>query len=126
MWADHGELRKSGRGFSCATCPERVQKLRRCKEERMDFDEADGSMWPMYVEKGGAMYGFCPAKATWDSEATSVFRMLIISAETGTMLEVGGIYDQPDWWVELVSEFIPRYNQNKLVSIAKAFIGKGK
>lgn len=126
MWADHGELRKSGRGFSCATCPGRVQKLRRCKEERMDFGEADGSQWPMYVEKGGAMYGFCPAKATWDTEATSVFRMLIISAETGTMLEVGGIYDQPDWWVELVSEFIPRYNQNKLVSIAKAFIGKGK
>ncbi|CAB4170056.1 hypothetical protein UFOVP901_32 [uncultured Caudovirales phage] len=92
----------------------------------MDFGEADGSIWPMYVEKGGAMYGFCPAKATWDTEATSVFRMLIISAETGTMLEVGGIYDQPDWWVELVSEFIPRYNQNKLVSIAKAFIGKGK
>lgn len=126
MWADHGELKKSGRGFSCATCPERIQKLRRCKEERMDFGEADGSQWPMYVEKGGAMYGFCPAKATWDTEATSVFRMLILSAETGTMLEVGGIYDQPDWWVELVSEFIPRYNQNKLVSIAKAFIGKGK
>ena len=92
----------------------------------MDFTEEDGSLWPMYVEKGGGLYGFCPGKATWDTEATSVFRMLIIAAETGTMLESGGIYDQPDWWVELVSEFIPKHNQQKLISIARAFVGKGK
>jgi len=125
MWADPSELKKSG-GFSCHKCPKRVQELRRCREDRMDFTEADNIMWPMYIVPGGELYNFCPGKSTWDIEASSAFRMLIIAAETGTMIDEGGISNQPAWWVELLSEFVPRYNQQKIFSLAKAILGKGK
>jgi hypothetical protein len=92
----------------------------------MDFTEADGAIWPMYVEQGGESYGFCPGKATWDFEAASTFKMLIISAETGRMIEEGGLYDQPDWWIDLLASFLPRYDQQKFFSRAKAVLGDPK
>jgi len=92
----------------------------------MDFTEADGSLWPMYVEKGGELYNFCPGKAQWDHEAVAVHRLLIIAAETGTMLEEGGIADQPEWWVELLSFFLVRYDQTKFYTRANAILGNQK
>lgn len=92
----------------------------------MDFTEADGAQWPMYVEQGGEMYNFCPGKATWDHEASAIFRMLIICAETGKMIEDGGLYDQPDWWIEMLAVFLPRYDNQKFSSRAKMILGDPK
>lgn len=125
-FADHGKLKADGRNFNCAECPERVQRLRRCREEREDFTEADGAAFPMYVEKGGELYGFCPSKATWNPAIAETFRLLMISADTGAMLVTGGIYDQPDWFVEALSWFLPKYQQTKLSLYARMFLGDGK
>ena len=79
--ADVTALKEEGRNFNCLECPERIQKLRRCREEREDFTEVDNpSVFPMYVNRGGELYGFCPAKATWDPELASTFRLLMIVA----------------------------------------------
>ena len=124
--ADHGKLKASGRHFDCATCPERVQKLRRCREDREDFDTKDGAMWPMVIDKGGETYGFCPAKSTWDREAIQVFNLLTLSAETGTIEYVkGGLVDQPEWWVNELSWFIPRYKMVQFIARAKMILGDG-
>jgi hypothetical protein len=125
-FADHAKLKADGRNFNCADCPTHIQKLRRCREDREDFTEADGSVWPMYVEKGGELYGFCPSKATWDPHLAETFRLLVITSETGVMLSSGGIVDQPDWYVEALGWFLPRYQQTKLGMYAKSFLGDGR
>lgn len=89
----------------------------------MDFTEADGAMWPMYVEQGGEMYGFCPAKATWDHNLYRLFQLLLIAAETGVMIEVGGLRDQPSWWIEQAAWFFPRYDAIKFGSRMKSVLG---
>jgi len=102
-----------------------VKTIRRCGEDRDDFTEADGSIWPMIIEPGGTQFGFCPAKAAWDGEALSVFRLLGLAAETGTLYEAGGLSNQPDWFIDLASWFIPLYKQRKLAMYAKAILGDG-
>lgn len=79
----------------------------------------------MVVEPGGSPFGFCPAKASWDPEALGMFRILVLAAETGTMMEDGGLSSQPEWFIELASWFIPLYKQRKLATIARAFLGDG-
>lgn len=74
-------------------------------------------MWPISIYKGGTQYGYCPAKATWDEGAVSLFRKLVLSTETSVMLESGGINDQPDWFIEQLSWFAPRYKETKLMSL---------
>lgn len=80
----------------------------------------------MYIERGGNLYDFCPGKATWDNEAVSIYKMLVISAESGIMLETGSLLEQPDWWVDLLSWFLPLYSDNKFYSRARAILGDGK
>jgi len=112
--------------FRCSSCPTSVQKLRRCREERFDFDEKDGSFWPIQIQKGGALYGFCPAKATWDARASVLFKALVVCERTGAHWEEGGIADQPDWWIDLVSEFVPMMEESRFYSRARAILGDGK
>lgn len=80
----------------------------------------------MYVMKGGEQYGFCPGKATWDAEATSIFSSLVVTAETGAMLKAGGLEDQPGYWVDLLSEFLPRYSDQRFIQRAKMVMGDGR
>lgn len=82
-------------------------------------------MWPMYVIDGGTPFSFCPGKATWDRSATSTFRLLVVCAETGSLYSEGGIGDQPDWFIELLGWFLPRYNDLKFISRARFILGDG-
>jgi hypothetical protein len=124
--ADHGKLKASGRSFDCNGCQERVQKLRRCREDREDFGHNDGAAWPMVVDKGGSQFGFCPAKATWDRQAVYIFQLLQLAAETGATQYVrGGLVDQPEWWVNELSWFVPRYKMLQFISRAKMVLGDG-
>lgn len=115
-----------GRNFDCHKCSEGVKKIRRCQEDRWDFTKKDGNIWPMQVTKGGDLYGFCPAKSTWDSETVTTFRMLVLAAETGVMWNAGGISEQPYWFVDILAWFIPMYDNNKFYSRARAILGDGK
>lgn len=77
----------------------------------------------MYVSKGGQTFGFCPGKATWDHEAMLTFKMLIVAAETGCHYNAGGLEDQPQWWIDLLSWFIPRYDDLKFYSRVRNVVG---
>lgn len=83
-------------------------------------------VFPVYISKGGDTYGFCPAKATWDHEITNMFRVLLIAAETGCMINTGGIAEQPEWWIDLLAWFLPRYNNAKFFGRVQAIVGDGK
>lgn len=80
----------------------------------------------MYVHKGGTLFGFCPGKATWDYEAVGLYRLLIVSAHTGTMLDKGSLSEQADYWIELLAWFLPFYDQQKFISRAKMILGDSK
>ena len=92
----------------------------------MDFNDRDGAMWPMRIQEGGSMYGFCPAKSTWDKEATSLYNILVLSYETKNLLYSGGIAEQPGWFIDLLSWFVTRYDENKFYSRATAILGSSK
>ena len=124
-FADHAGLKKQGRNFNCDLCKEKVQQIRRCREERWDFNDQDGTQFPIRLGEGGGLYGFCPAKATWDHEATSLYRLLLLSAETGALLKTGGIADQPGWFMDLAAWFLPKYSELRFYSRAKAILGDG-
>lgn len=99
---------------------------RRCQEDRWDFGEEDDSaVFPVQVHKGGGLYGFCPAKATWDPQVTTLFRALHVAAVTGTMWEQGALKDQPTWWLDLLSWFIQRYDAENFSSKARSVLGDG-
>ena len=117
------EAKKSKRYFDCSNCSVRVQRLRRCDEDRFDFDHTDGAIWPMRIQEGGSLYGFCPAKATWDQEIVSLYNLLVVSYETKQLLYTGGIADQPGWFVDLLSWFVSRYDENKFYSRAQSILG---
>ena len=125
-FADHSTLKKGGRGFDCSTCPEKIQNIRRCGEDRDDFTTSDGAIWPMRISDGGALYGFCPAKATWDKEATHLYNILVLSYETKQLLYTGGIAEQPGWYIDLLSWFVTRYDENKFYSRASSILGSSK
>jgi hypothetical protein len=91
----------------------------------MDFTDVDGAIWPMRVSDGGGLYGFCPAKATWDHGAASIFQALTVCFATGAHWIEGGISDQPAWWIDLVSELIPRMDDQRFYSRARAILGDG-
>jgi hypothetical protein len=112
--------------LNCGKCPERIRKLRRCEEDRWDFDVRDAAFWPMRVSPHGALYGFCPAKAAWDRRVVSVYNALVVSAETGAQWQSGGIADQPAWWIELIAWFVPSYNELRFSQRARAILGDGK
>lgn len=123
-FADRAKLKKRGISFNCEKCPASIQKLRRCHEDRENFEEKDNSsIWPMYITDGGTPFGFCPGKATWEPRTVKLYRMLVICADTGALYEAGGISDQPEWFVDLLGWFLPRYNDLRFYSRAKAILG---
>lgn len=124
-FADHGKLKAAGRSFDCSNCHERVKKVRRCREDRFDLNEEDAAIFPMSIDKGGTRYGFCPGKATWDAEAVALYRLLIVSAETGIMLDNGSLAEQSSYWIELISWFIPFYDNAKFIARARMILGDG-
>lgn len=117
---------ENGVSFNCKNCPTRVQELRRCREPREDFDGKDGAIWPMYVFQGGELYSHCPGKATWDQSAVSLFQLLITCAETKALPYAGGVTDQPDWIVELLGWFLPKYDMMKFIRKADMILGSTK
>ena len=119
---------EKGVSFECSTCPASIQKLRRCREPRDDFTAKDGALWPMAINRkiSGPQFPFCPGKATWDAEAVSAYRLLLVVAETGSLYESGGIANQPSWLIDMLSWFLPRYNDLKFFSRARAVLGSGE
>ena len=115
----------AGKSYDCASCPVRIQKLRRCREDR-EFTYRDGAMWPMQIRAGGQLYGFCPGKATWDLGALDAYTMLVVAAETGSLLYNGGIANQPRWFMDHLAWFIPIYDQVKFITKAEMVLGDGK
>jgi len=113
--------------FHCSKCPIETQNLRRCRESREDFTYKDnGSVFPIMVTREGEQFSFCPGKATWDHTVSSIYGALTITAETGNLWNIGGISDQPEWFIELLSIFLMRYNDHKFYSRAQAILGDGK
>lgn len=124
-FADQGRLSKEGRSFNCETCPAATKAARRCAEDRWDFTSKDGPSFPVYIHKGGELYGFCPAKASWDQSNVQILRLLMIAAETGAMLKSGGLEDQPTWFIELLGWFIPRLDYAKFGLKVASVMGDG-
>lgn len=114
------------KAFNCSVCPLATQELRRCREDRWDFTYKDSGLFPIYIEQGGNAYSFCPGKATWDGETLFLYKALVVAAETGIMLEKGSLIDQPEWWVDLLSWFIPAWSDSRFYSRARAILGDGK
>jgi hypothetical protein len=79
----------------------------------------------MYVTKGQTGFGFCPGKATWDGYTVQLFRALVVASDTGAMWCSGGISEQPDWFIDLLGWFLPRYNDLRFNSRARAVLGSG-
>jgi hypothetical protein len=92
----------------------------------MDFTTSDGNIWPMYAIKGGTGFGFCPGKATWDSTAVNLFKTLMATAQTGAMWTSGGLYEQPDWFIDMISTYLPKYDDLKFNARAVAILGDGE
>lgn len=111
------------KSFDCSRCPTKTQVSRRCREDREDFTSEDAAFFPMYIEKGGNLYSYCPGKATWNPNHYALYQALVISAETGKMLEDGPISEQPDWWIDLLSWFIPYYSDQRFYARARAILG---
>ena len=104
-----------------------MHKLTPCHEPRGDFTEADGSLWPLYIHKGGSLFGFCPSKVARDDHETSeVYRLLVVVAETGQLLVGGGLLDQPAWFIEELAWFLPRYSSYKFARQAAMCLGGGE
>lgn len=99
-------------------------------EDRWDFTPEDGIAFPVYIyppDKGGDLYGFCPSKVARDDQTTvQLFRILMISVETGAMLKAGGIEDQPDWFAELLGWLIPIVDMAKFAAKTRMVLGKGQ
>jgi hypothetical protein len=91
----------------------------------MDFTEKDGSIWPMQMDTGGFSYGFCPAKATWDPMARETYGILCLSMEMGVLYNDGGIINQPDWYMQLITMFAPIYDKLKFAGKCQMVLGKG-
>lgn len=79
----------------------------------------------MTVSKGGTQFGFCPGKATWDPEAINLFRVCVLSSEMKTLPFAGSLMEQPDWVIDLMSWFVPAYDNVKFASRARSVLGSG-
>ena len=107
-------------------CPENIRRLRRCREDRWDFTSDDAPFFPISIHKGGAAYGFCPGKATWDFSTVQKYRLLVVTAETGALLTPGSMLEQPAWYMELLGWFLPIYDQTKWNCKIREIFGDGK
>ncbi len=82
-------------------------------------------MWPMSINKGGPYFPFCPGKATWDPEASHIMKLIDLSYYTSSLAFPGAIYDQPNWYIELVGQYLPMYDQMREAQKAKMIWGSG-
>jgi hypothetical protein len=121
-FANPAQLKKEGRVFDCANCPNSIQKIRRCKEDK-EFTAADGAIWPMYINKGGTMYNYCPGKATWDAQAAELFHRLVLMCEMKVFPRAGGIDDQDSDIIETLAWFLPKYDIHKFMQRAEMVLG---
>lgn len=80
----------------------------------------------MSVTKGGQLYGFCPGKATWDSQTTALFNTLVVSLEYGKLFTNDDLINQASWTVDLLAWFAIVYKQELFVSRARMILGDGK
>lgn len=82
-------------------------------------------IFPIYISSPkGELYGFCPSKATREPYLHRLMRVLMIASETGAMLKQGAQEDQPEWFIELLGWFIPRYDSVKFMSKASSIVGR--
>lgn len=112
--------------FSCEGCRVRVQKLRRCQEDRFDFGPEDNaSVFPIFASSAKLMggYSFCPGKATWFPEYQRDLNLLITLVETNSFLKAGALEDQDDWFVDLYLFFVPLYKQITFQAKVRAVLG---
>lgn len=82
-------------------------------------------MFPIQIRPGGAEFSYCPGKARWEPRYNDMFRMLVLATELQKLPYDGGLFEQPDWWIELASWFVPLYNQEKFISRARSILGDG-
>jgi hypothetical protein len=122
-FANPATMAKQGRKFTCSKCPEQVKKLRRCREDRENFTQKDGALWPMSVLKGGTTYGFCPAKSTWDHALVNWYNILVIVAETGQIPDGKPLVEQDAEFIEVLAWFLPRYQQLRFAQNAEIILG---
>jgi len=52
-----------------------------------------------------------------------IFNILLISAKTGALLYSGGLENQPAWYIELLSEFLQRYDILSFIQKAEMVLG---
>jgi hypothetical protein len=76
--------------------------------------------------EGGQLYGYCPAKATWDASNILMFNAITVTIETGLAWNSGGVTNQPAWWVDLCAAVLPLANDLRFVNRAKMILGDGK
>ncbi len=98
--------------------------LRRCLDEREDFTAEDGSIFPIQITKGGGLYGFCPAKVTWDQQLVSIYRILVLCSETNQMPNGKPILEQDPEFLDLIGWFIPTYKSLRFAQNAQILLGK--
>ncbi len=100
-----------------------MQRIRRCRESREDFTFSDGAIFPIKISDHGSEYGFCPSKATWEPIIADIFNLLLISAKTGQLLTNGGLENQPVWYIELLGEFLIKYDNLSFIQKAEMVLG---
>ena len=79
----------------------------------------------MYVHQGGALYGFCPAKSTWDAETVNLFNTLVVALKYGKLLDDKSLLDQPSFFIDLLAWFSTVYEQTEFASRMRMIFGDG-
>jgi hypothetical protein len=80
----------------------------------------------MRIIEGGQLYNYCPGKATWNHENVLIYKSLLVTMNTGLGWNEGGVTDQPEWWVDLASDFSVLHSDLQFASRARAILGDGK
>jgi len=62
---------------------------------------------------------------TWNPEIMQMFKLLVLSYELKSLLNSGGLAEQPAWYIELLGWFVPRYDEIKFYSRAQSILGDG-
>jgi len=112
--------------FNCNKCTPQLKKIRRCEDIRMDLDAEDNPIFPIRLLDGGTLFGFCPGKATKDPYSVGMFQSLVAAKFCGYAWQPGCIVDQPAWWIELLSNFVVRYDQLSFFNKAGSVLGSNK
>lgn len=95
---------ENAKNFDCSKCPASLKKSRKCEQ-----DGFDNLTRPISVDDQGMKLTFCPAKATWYDEYTTLFYNMIMSLETGILPKSGSFDEQDSLFVSLFPFFIDRY-----------------